>query len=52
MTVKVWCIVPGVVHDGVKAMSYCQDGAVLKLGADSRLDQVICLHVYSCCGLI
>lgn len=33
-------------------MSYCQDGAVLKLRADGGLDQVVCLHVHSCSGLI
>ena len=52
MTGNVNCMVPGVVHDGVKAMSYCQDGTVLKLIADGGLDQVVCLHIHSCCGLV
>lgn len=50
--VCVCCTIPVVVHDCVKAMSYCQDGAVLKLRADGGLNQVVCLHVYRCCGLI
>lgn len=46
------CSVPAVVHDGVQTMCDCQDRAVLKLGADSHLDQVVCLHVHGRCGLI
>lgn len=45
-------MVPGVVHDGVKSMSNCKDSTSLKLGAYSRLDQVVCLQIHSCCGLI
>ena len=43
---------PGVVHDGVEPVGDGQDGAVLKLGADGGLDQVVRLHVYSSRGLI
>lgn len=49
---SLWCTVPGVVHDGVEAMRYGEDSAVLKLRADGGLDQVVRLHVYSCRGLI
>lgn len=43
---------PGVVHDGVEAVSDGQDSAVLKLCADCGLDQRVCLQVHSCCGLV
>lgn len=46
------CIVPAVVHDGVKTVRDCQDRAVLKLRTDSHLNQVVCLHVHGRCGLI
>lgn len=45
-------LLPGVVHDGVEAVSDGQDGAVFKLGADGGLDQVVCLHVHSSRGLV
>ena len=46
------CEVPGVVHDGVESVSDGQDSAVLKLGADGGLDQVVHLQVHSSCGLV
>lgn len=52
MTGNVNFMVPGVVHDGVKAVSYRQDGTVLKLRANSGLDQVVGLHIHSSCGLV
>ena len=33
-------------------MSYGQDGTVVKLGADGGLDQVVCLKVNGCSGLV
>lgn len=47
-----WRPLPGVVHDCVEAVRYHQDSAVLKLRADGGLNQVVCLHVHGCCGLI
>lgn len=44
--------IPGVVHDGIEPVGDGQDSAVLKLGPDGGLDQVVRLTVYSCSGLI
>lgn len=49
-----WVLVspPGVVHDGVEPMCDGQHRAGLKLGADGSLDEVVCLQVNGCRGLI
>ena len=41
-----------IVHDGVEAMCYSNDCAVAELSSDGILNEVICLKVYSSCGLI
>lgn len=46
------CSAPCVVHDSVEPVSYGEDGAVLKLGADGGLDEVVGLQVDSSRGLV
>lgn len=43
---------PGAVHYSVQAVGDGQDGAVWKLFADGVLNQVVCLQVNSCRGLV
>ena len=43
---------PGAVHNAVQAVSNGEDSTVWKLFADGVLNQVVCLQVNSCCGLI
>lgn len=43
---------PGAVHDAVQTVSDGEDRAVGKFFADGVLDQVVCLEVDSCRGLI
>lgn len=43
---------PGAVHDAVQTVGDGEDRAVGKLCADGVLDQVVCLQVDSCRGLI
>ena len=44
--------VPVVVHDGVQSVCYGDDSAVRELTADGFLDQVVCLKVHGCRGLV
>lgn len=46
------CAAPCVVHDSVEPVRYGEDGAVLKLGADGGLDEVVSLQVDSSSGLV
>ena len=43
---------PGAVHDAVQAVGDGEDSAVRELCADGFLNQVVCLQINSCCGLI
>lgn len=43
---------PGAVHDAVQAVGNGEDSAVRKLLADGGLNQIVCLQVNGCCGLI
>lgn len=43
---------PGAVHDAVQTVSNGEDRALGKLFTDGVLDQVVCLQVDSCRGLI
>lgn len=43
---------PGAVHDTVQAVGDGEDGAVRELFADRILNQIVCLQVYSCRGLV
>lgn len=43
---------PGAVHDAVQTVGDGEDRAVGKLFTDGVLDQVVCLQVDSCRGLI
>lgn len=43
---------PCVVHDGVEPVRYGEDSAVLKLGADGGLDEVVGLQVDGSRGLV
>ena len=45
-------ITPVIVHDGVETMGYGEDGTVGKLFADGLLNEVVCLQVHGCSGLI
>lgn len=43
---------PGAVHDAVQTVGNGEDRAVGKLCTDGVLDQVVCLQVDGCRGLI
>lgn len=45
-------LLPVVVHDRVQAVCNSKNSAVVKLGANGGLDQVVCLKIYSRCRLI
>lgn len=43
---------PGAVHDAVQAVGNGEDSAVRELLADGGLNQIVCLQVDGCSGLV
>lgn len=45
-------MLPVVVHDSVETVCNSKNSAVIELGANRGLDQVVRLKIHSCCRLI